>query len=146
MNTDIIIDSSVALKWFFPEEEYSNEALKIKKDFTEKEITISVPILFFYEVGNVLKSSVKSSRVDSNKAKRVYEKFTYAEFIIYSSKELFKDAFEKSATLDITFYDASYVALAEYLKIPFYTADRKLLQKAKGEYLYHLKEYPSKSK
>lgn len=141
MNTDIIIDSSVALKWFFPEEEYSNEALKIKKDFTEKEITISVPILFFYEVGNVLKSSVKSSRVDSKKAKRAYEKFTYTDFIIYSSKELFKDAFEESTTLDITFYDASYVALAEYLKIPFYTTDEKLLQKAKGKYVRHLREY-----
>lgn len=146
MNTDIIIDSSVALKWFFPEEESSSEAFSIKKDFTEKEITISVPILFFYEVGNVLKSSVKSLRIDSIKAKTVYEKFTYAEFITYSSKELFKHAFEKANSLDITFYDASYVVLAEYLKIPFYTADRKLLQETKGEYVCHLKEYPSKSK
>ena len=144
MNTNIIIDSSVALKWFFPEEEYGSEALAIKKYFTERQTTISVPILFFYEVGNVLKSCVKSSRVDSSKAKRAYEKFTYADFITYSSKELLKDAFEKSNKLDITFYDASYVVLAEYLKIPFYTADEKLLQESKGEYLYHLKEYPSK--
>jgi predicted nucleic acid-binding protein len=144
VNTDIIIDSSVALKWFFPEEEFSIEALKIKKDFTEKEITISIPILFFYEVGNVLKGSVKSSRIDSIKAKTVYEKFTYAEFIIYSSKKLFQDAFEKAASLDITFYDASYVVLAEYLEIPFYTADRKLLQKAKEKYICHLREYPLK--
>jgi predicted nucleic acid-binding protein len=144
VNTDIIIDSSVALKWFFPEEEHASEALKIKKDFAEKEITISIPILFFYEVGNVLKGSIKSSRVDSSKAKTVYEKFTYAEFIIYSSKELFQAAFEKADSLDITFYDASYVALAEYLEIPFYTADRKLLQKANGKYICHLREYPLK--
>ncbi|MEK7517743.1 MAG: type II toxin-antitoxin system VapC family toxin [Patescibacteria group bacterium] len=144
MNTDIIIDSSVALKWFFPEEESSNESLKIKKDFTEKKIMISIPVLFFYEVGNVLKSSVKSLRIDSGKAKTVYEKFTHAEFITYSSKELFKDAFEKADSLDITFYDASYVVLADYLKIPFYTADKKLLQKIKGEYVFHLKEYPLK--
>lgn len=144
MNTDIIIDSSVALKWFFPEEEYSSEALEIKKYFTEKEIVISVPILFFYEVGNVLKNSVRSSRIDSSKAKTVYEKFTYAEFIIYSSKELFKNAFEKANSLDITFYDASYVVLAEYLKIPFYTTDERLLQKAKGKYVCHLREYPLK--
>lgn len=144
MNTGIIIDSSVALKWFFPKEEYDNEALTIKKDFTEKKIIISVPILFFYEVGNVLKSSIKSSGAGSGKTKRVYAKFTYAEFIVHSSKELFKDAFEKAAKLDITFYDASYVVLAEYLQIPFYTADEKLLQRAKGEYLHHLKDYPSK--
>lgn len=141
MNADIIIDSSVALKWFFPEEESGIEALKIKNDFTEKEIAISVPILFFYEVGNVLKSSVKTLRINSTKAKTVYEKFTYAEFIVYSSKELFKRAFEKANLFDITFYDASYVALAEDLKIPFYTADTKLLQKIKGEYICHLKEY-----
>ncbi len=142
MNTSIIIDSSVALKWFFPEEKYRNEALTIKRGFTKKEIAITVPILFFYEVGNVLKSSVKSSRVDPNKAKRAYEKFTYAEFMIYSSKELFKNAFAKATMLDITFYDASYLVLAEYLKIPFYTADEKLLQKTKDEYVRHLKEYP----
>ena len=69
---------------------------------------------------------------------------TNIEFIIYSSEELFKEAFEKATALDITFYDASYVVLAEYLKFPFYTADKKLLQKANGKYLYHLKEYPSK--
>lgn len=144
MNINIIIDSSVVLKWFFPEEEYSREALEIKKDFAEKKIIISVPILLFYEVGNVLKSSVKSSRVNSRKAKIAYEWFTNIEFIIYSSEELFKEAFEKATALDITFYDASYVVLAEYLKFPFYTADKKLLQKANGKYLYHLKEYPSK--
>lgn len=144
MTTDIIIDSSVALKWFFLEEKYNNEALSIKKSFAEKEIIISVPILFFYEVGNVLKNSVKSSGVNSNKVKIAYEKFTHAEFTIYSSKELFKDAFEKAAKLDIPFYDASYVILAEYLKIPFYTADEKLLQRAKGKYLSHLKDYPSR--
>ena len=33
----------------------------------------------------------------------------------------------------ITFYDASYVALCESVKIPFYTADAKLLGKLKNK-------------
>lgn len=145
-NSEIIVDSSVILKWLFQNETLITPALKIKKDFASKKVLISVPYLFFYEVSNVLKNGIKKDRVDTEIAKTFYKVLLQLALTVHSSKELLSEAFNKAVDLDISSYDASYLVLAEYLKIPFYTADEKLLQKAKGKYFYHLRQYPSKSK
>ncbi|MBI4096779.1 MAG: type II toxin-antitoxin system VapC family toxin [Candidatus Levybacteria bacterium] len=143
-NSEIIIDSSVILKWLFQDETHITPALRIKKHFESKKVLISIPYLFFYEVSNVLKNGIKKGRINMKIADKFYESLLQLELRAYTSKELLREAFNKAIALDISSYDASYIVLAEYLKIPFYTADEKLLQKAKGKYLYHLNKYPLK--
>lgn len=138
--TKIIIDSSVAAKWYLPDEE-NVDAIKIKSDFTKKLISINVPLLFFYEVSNILKTTSKQLRINENRCIKVYQNLLDLDFTTYSSKELYKDALVKALNLDITSYDASYVALAEYLKVPFYTADEKLVKKAKSRLVKNLSDY-----
>lgn len=138
---NIILDSSVVAKWFFPDEEESELALKIKEDFINKEVSISVPILIFYEINNLLKTAIKSLRIGRGKAMSAYQGFLELDFIIYSSKDLMEKALEKAVNLDISSYDASYVVLAEYLKASFFTADKKLLEKTKSQVVKNLQDY-----
>jgi len=140
-STIIIIDSSVAIKWYLPDET-DDKALKIQDGFRSKSILIAVPILFFYEVGNILKTTSKSLRINNEDALVVFKSLLELDFISYSSKELFKTALEKSINLDISYYDASYIALAEYLQIPFYTSDQKLLQRTNSILIKNLKSFP----
>ena len=63
------------------------------------------------------------------------------DFIAYSSRELFTNTLEKSIDLDISFYDASYLALAEYLNVTFITSDQKLIDKAKTNLIQSLKSF-----
>jgi len=44
-------------------------------------------------------------------------------------------------SFDISSYDASYLALAEELKIPFITADQKLINKVESKFLVSLKDF-----
>lgn len=136
----IIIDSSVAIKWYLPDEQ-DGKALRIKSDFTDKIILIAVPLLFFYEVSNILKTASKSLRIAKEDSTKAYQDLMDLNFMIYSSKKLFKEAFKAALTLDITSYDASYIILAEYLQVPFYTADEKLIKKAKSKWVKNLEEY-----
>ena len=136
----IIIDSSVAVKWYLPDEQ-DDKALKIKSDFANKTILIVVPLLFFYEISNILKTTSKSLRIARQDSIKAYQDLLELSFIIYSSKELFKAGLEKALDLDITSYDASYLGLADYLQIPFYTADEKLVKKAQTEWVKSLGEY-----
>lgn len=126
----IIIDSSIAIKWYLPDET-DDKALKIASGFRNKSILIAIPILFFYEMGNILKTTSKNLRINGKDATAAFKSLLRLDFIAYSSKELLKATLEKSIDLDLSFYDASYIALAEYLQIPFYTADLKLLKKVK---------------
>lgn len=136
----VVLDSSVIAKWFFPEPE-SKVALKIKEDFANKVISISVPLLIFYEINNLLKTAIKSLRIDEKRAFAAYLGFLNLDFVTYSSKELMMLTLEKAIQLDISSYDTSYVVLAEYLQIPLYTADYKLQQKAKSHFVKNLTDY-----
>ena len=136
----VIIDSSVVVKWFLPDEE-TIEALNIENAFRNKEILIAVPILFFYELGNILKTTTKSLRLKEARAQSVFQNLLNIDFIAYSSRELFTNTLEKSIDLDISFYDASYLALAEYLNVTFITSDQKLIDKAKTNLIQSLKSF-----
>lgn len=141
-NSEIIIDSSVILKWLFQDETHITPALRIQNDFESKKVSISIPYLFFHEVSNVLKNGIKKDRINIKIAEKFYKALLQLELRVHSSEELLDEAFSKAIALDISSYDASYIVLAEHLKIPFYTADEKLLQRARGKYLNHLKDYP----
>lgn len=138
---NIILDSSVIAKWFFPSEEDSEIALKIRDQFLSKEIAISVPVLIYYEINNLIQSSIKSLRINKKLAKEAYSGFLELDLIAYSSKELMELALEKAISLEISSYDASYLALAEHLKIPLVTADQKLIDKAKSDLAWNLKTF-----
>lgn len=137
--TNIILDSSVVAKWFFPSEEDSNIALNIRDIFLSKEISISVPILLYYEINNLIRTAIKNLRISEDLAKEAYRGFLELDLVAYSSKELMEMALEKAVSLDISSYDASYLVLSEHLKIPFITADQKLVNKAKTNLVQSLK-------
>ena len=122
--TNIIVDTSVIIKWLLPDEK-NDLALKIKKNFEENLLTISIPHLTYYEIGNVLKTAAKYNRINENVAKKLYNAIIDLDFVTYATKDLFNLTISKSLDFDISFYDASYVALSEYLQIPFITTDKK---------------------
>ena len=137
--TNIILDLSVVAKWFFPSEEDSEIALKIRDLFQSKEISISAPVLIYYEINNLIRTAIKSLRISEKLAKEAYQGFLELDLIAYSSTELMKMALEKAVSLDVSSYDASYLVLAEYLKVPLITADQKLVDKAKTDLVQKLK-------
>lgn len=139
-NTTFILDSSVIAKWFFPENDSKN-ALAIKEKFTKNKVSIAIPILLYYEINNLLKTGVKTFRIDANDAKEVYNAFLKLNFISYSSEFLLEKTLETALKFDISSYDASYIALSEYLQVQFFTADKKLLNRAADKLVVDLKDY-----
>jgi len=136
----IILDSSVIAKWFFPEKN-SDMALRIKEKFAESRLSIAVPILLYYEVSNILKTATKLVRINPNAASKAYQGFLNLNFIAYSTANLMANTLEIALKYDISSYDASYIALAEYLQVPFFTADQKLINKVTSKYIFKLENY-----
>lgn len=138
---NIVVDASVVAKWFLPDEQVSVAALKIRQDFLELHISISVPIFIFYEINNLLKSAVVSLRINKSQAKEAYAGFLNLGLNAYYSKDLLEAGLENAISLDVSSYDATYLSLAEQLKIPLFTADQKFIKKASNQLVKNLEEY-----
>lgn len=140
MGKSIIIDASLVGKWLLSDEQDLLGDL-VKEGFKNKNISICVPIFLFYEVNNLLKSAVLSKRIGKKQAQELFEGFLDLDFIVYWSKDLLKNTLQKAIDLNVSSYDAAYIALAEHLQIPLYTSDQKLLLKAKNNLIRDLKDY-----
>jgi predicted nucleic acid-binding protein len=141
--TTLILDSSVIAKWFIPETD-NEKALLLKEKFTDNTISIAIPILLFYEINNILKTTTQSLRIDINEAIETYKAFLKLNFVAYSSEFLMISAIELALKFNISSYDASYIALAEYLQVIFLTADRKLLKKVSSKFILDINDYTLK--
>ncbi|MGH8665115.1 MAG: type II toxin-antitoxin system VapC family toxin [Burkholderiales bacterium] len=123
----IVPDASVLLKWVLPEERepYAAQAVAVRDAFIAGHIRLLVPALWFYEVGNVLVTHFADSA-----AGRLA---TLAAFRIPEARptSLWRERILKlTAERGVTFYDASYHALADVSDGIFVTADAKYLRKA----------------
>jgi len=135
-----VLDASVVVKWFV-EEEGKEIALSIRDKFWRREIDIVVPDLLLYEISNALRYNPNLNEQDVKNA--VDSIINMGIRILIPSGEILKKAIDMSFLYGISLYDAYYVALADELKIPFITADKKLFDKVKkfslANYLFSLK-------
>lgn len=116
-----VVDASIGVKWFSPEEKGSKTARSILLAVREKKIQVFVPALFFYEVGNALSRGKRFSPPQVNEA--LFTLFRTELQVL----DLDPGRIERSTYLmgkyDLTFYDAVYGAIAWEVQGPLYSAD-----------------------
>ena len=139
---EVVVDASIVVKWFV-EEEGSDKALRLRDKYIDGEISIIAPELIIFEVLNAL---YYKRLFSESEMKEISEALEAYSFTLYSLKgEYAEKTIETAVENGITIYDASYVALAMIRDTYLYTADEKLIEKLKGEYLKHVKSIKSTS-
>ena len=127
---NIVIDTSVAIKWFFPESG-SDKANGLKEKQLKGNISIHTRDLFLYEFTSAFKNYSQPKIDDKD--------FSFAvtslnslniKYIPLRFQEL-DDLFSLSARAGISIYDGSFILLAQKLKAPLFTSDKKLYLKCK---------------
>jgi predicted nucleic acid-binding protein len=135
----VVPDASVLLKWVLPEEGelWVGEALRLRDDFETGHADLLVPSLWYYEAGNVLALHYAESAAD-RLAVLVGLRLSVAE-----PNEMWRvKTLDLTKTHGVTFYDASYHALAVLHNGVFVTSDEKYLRKASAAgYILHLRDW-----
>jgi predicted nucleic acid-binding protein len=125
----IVLDSSVALKWIFSDEEGASPALALRDSYITGETEIAVPTLFLYEIANVLATKVK---LTAEEAQQAFELLADFELEVHDlEREEYLAALAISDRYKVSVYDASYLVLAQRLDCCFITADRKFAEKVR---------------
>lgn len=126
----MIIDASVVAKWIFKGEEYRRNSLRIKRMYEENLVRLKAPCLLLYEVGNAI---WKRKDIDKETAIKLIKLLSeyIKDILVPVDSRLLKKAMEIARKARITFYDASYIALALLDNDIFVTADEELIKKVK---------------
>ncbi len=123
-----VIDASVAVKWF-SEEDGSELARKILQKAQAQEIKLLAPDLLLYEVGNALWKGKRVKGTDVEEALSVLQNSSLEFFSLDAN--LIKSSCTFIERYDLTFYDASYVALAYEWDVSLISANPKDHKKIK---------------
>ena len=123
----IVVDASVVVKWFNPEE-LSTKALKLRSKYTNAQVRLFAPNLLAYEVINALRWNKEFNEKDVLSASQSLKDIG----IVYKDFSL-ESAIKIAYRYGLTVYDATYLALAKELHGLLVTADKKLIEKRKKE-------------
>jgi len=134
----VIIDASVALKWFF-KEDGSEKALELQGKLKDGIVKAFVPQIFFFEVINVIKTKPTTTLQHVERAIKIVFNLPFSSQKI--SQGLLEKANFYAQKYDLTIYDASYIALAKTLGVDLITADEKLRNKVKLRSVRSFKDY-----
>lgn len=141
MASKIVIDTSVLIKWIKTrDEDLVAEAGVLLATIEKRPLEVTVPALLLYEVGNIL---LMKTRLESEELARAMDQISAFPLVVADPEP---DRLRRTARLgrelQLTFYDASFVALAEELDCGFVTADRRLYEAASRlPRIRHLSEF-----
>ncbi len=134
----IVVDSSVVVKWF-NKEAHTDLALKLRDGFEKGDYVIAAPQLLIYEVSNALRYTHDYGTKDV--AKSIEDLLDSEIQFLHVEKNWLVEAADLAFKNALTFYDAAYLAAATYLNAPLYTADKKILEAAKGQFVKNIAEF-----
>ena len=121
-----VVDASVILKWVLGDEREKDqrEALKLLQNWVNGQASVSAPPLWQYEVGNFLGREVPEEA--ETKMKLLLNLHIRN---VELSDTMYRQCFAWMRDFKITFYDASYLAVAHEIGADLVTADAKFAAK-----------------
>lgn len=115
-----VIDSSVLLKWFRVDEPYAETAEALRQAYLDDRVDLTIPDLATYEVANVMRY-----RSPSNAAAAVETLFDLQIPMVRLDHALLQRVVRTAARYEVTVYDATFLAVAETLRLQLVTADKR---------------------
>ena len=128
-----VIDASVVLKWYLPDERDGEKALQCLRAYLSEELAILAPSLMVYEVMNGLVTARRRGRIKEEEIISAMDGFLDLEIELFNLSEFYPRAGYFCKKFNRSAYDASYLALAEREEVPFITGDESLYNSVKRD-------------
>lgn len=120
--TTLVVDASVAIKWFLPEHDAAQAARLLDGRFR-----LLAPDLLWIEVASVLWKVARRGTITANEAQQIITDASAFPVELIESLPLLSSAMQIATKSDRTVYDSVYIALAERERAATITADERLV-------------------
>lgn len=129
-----VVDASVALKWYFRDEEFLTEADSLLEAFSLGAATLVAPSYIRYEVANSLVVASHQGRLSHEQLDDRFQSFLALGISQpFDNEDDIRSAVEWTTHVSVAFYDALYLAVAHRLAYYFVTADKRLHERVEAE-------------
>lgn len=125
----MILDASVAVKWFLRDEVLDSEAQLVREALLEDRIRASAPSIIWSEVAHAVVGAVRRSRLEREDANDISARFPFARRIVDLKEVAIDEAIHRALSAGVSAYDAQYLSLTARLGQSLVTADRRLVEK-----------------
>ena len=125
------IEASFLIKLFLPEES-SDKVHALWSSWIERSIEVIAPTLIMFESASVIRNKLHRKLLNKTDAAEIINSMKRMDVTLVYTDELLESAWEIGQNLELpVLYDCFYLALAQLLNIPLWTADEKLFHKAR---------------
>lgn len=128
----MILDASVAAKWFLPDEGLVAEGQLVQAAMLQQRVRLSAPAVFWPEVAHAIISAVRRNRLDPEAALGIADRFAELQPLIDVTEVDPRDAIRTALTVGVGSYDAQYLSLGARLGSSVITADRRLVEQGRA--------------
>lgn len=126
MLKQLVVDSSVAIKWVLPQPN-SPQALDILEQHQTGNLRLLAPDLIYAEIGNIVWKLSHFGRLSQDDGLKALQLFQSIKLGITPSQALLETAYQFALTYKRTVYDSLYVVLSQRSKCSLVTDDNKLV-------------------
>lgn len=123
----VVVDASVAVKWYIKEIHDQEAELLLGKEFE-----LHAPELAIPEFGNILWKKCRNGQISNDESVKIADAFRKQDIFFHPQKSLLKAALFGANATGQTVYDWTYLSLALFLSCPFVTADSRFFNALKN--------------
>ncbi len=140
MNSKVVVDTSVIVKWLNQTNEKNiDNADQIMSAALKGDIELFAPELAKYEVGNVLLKGKQLTPEESYVS--LATSYSLPITFINESEDLARETYRLAFSLNVTYYDASFMSLAKQYGATLVTDNPKHQAKSQEIRVKSLKDY-----
>lgn len=128
----MIIDASVAVKWFLRDEQLDAEAVLTRDAMLDDRIRAAAPSILWSEVAHAIVGAVRRQRLEENEARQLAARFIRVRPAIELDEVDPDEAVHRALRTGVSAYDAQYLILSAKLGQTVLTADGGLLEQGRA--------------
>ena len=130
---NVCVDASLAVAWLF-DEEYSENADGLRRQWRDRGIQMLGPALFHAEVTSAIRQHVYFKRMLPEEGEEAFSIYLDIPIRIIDEPKVYRKAWQLAKEFNLPVcYDMQYLAVAELEDCELWTADRRLANSLRGK-------------